>query len=101
MKKIIIVLVIIILVAVIGGIVLLLKINNPSENQLETACKKSGGIVEISNCCMLVSDFPNNCAIGACGCSPEHSHEVKTCTCPDEWCWNGTKCQKAREEGLY
>ena len=32
-------------------------------------------------CCQSASDFPNNCLIGACGCSPDNSHSVKVCDC--------------------
>jgi hypothetical protein len=33
-------------------------------------------------------DFPSTCEIGACGCSPENSHEVRTCECPAGHCYD-------------
>jgi hypothetical protein len=30
--------------------------------------------------------------IGACGCSPEFSHQVKSCECPESKCFDGEKC---------
>ena len=56
------------------------------------ACIDSGGTVKTGMCCLAVSDFPNLCLIGACGCSPENSHEVKTCDCGDGKCFNGETC---------
>lgn len=58
----------------------------------EKACTDSGGTVTTNLCCDSVSDFPNSCNIGACGCSPENSHEVKFCNCGEGKCWNDTKC---------
>ena len=58
----------------------------------EKACVDSGGNVTTSMCCGSVGDFPNTCLIGACGCSPENSHEVKTCDCGPDKCFDGTAC---------
>jgi hypothetical protein len=58
----------------------------------EEACVNSGGTVENSLCCESASDFPNLCLIGACGCSPENSRQIKTCDCGPEKCFNGTEC---------
>jgi hypothetical protein len=60
----------------------------------EQACLNSGGQVSTSLCCQSVDDFPNLCLIGACGCSPENSHQVKVCDCGDEKCFNGNECLK-------
>jgi hypothetical protein len=58
----------------------------------EDPCTKSGGTVSDNLCCGSTSDFPNTCAIGACGCSPSNSHSVKVCVCPSSTCWNGRAC---------
>ncbi|MDD5341439.1 MAG: hypothetical protein PHC97_03330 [Patescibacteria group bacterium] len=58
----------------------------------EQGCLNSGGQVTTSSCCASVGDFPNNCLIGACGCSPTGSHQVKTCGCGTNQCFNGSKC---------
>lgn len=58
----------------------------------EQACLNSGGTISTSQCCALTSDFPNLCAIGACGCSPENSHQVKICDCGQDKCFNGNEC---------
>ena len=62
------------------------------ENGKEQACIASGGNVATSTCCLIVGDFPNTCLTGACGCSPENSHEVKVCECGAGRCFNGTTC---------
>ncbi|PIR72356.1 MAG: hypothetical protein COU42_01690 [Candidatus Nealsonbacteria bacterium CG10_big_fil_rev_8_21_14_0_10_36_24] len=66
----------------------------------EKLCIDSGGTASTSLCCKEVSDFPNLCLIGACGCSPENSHEIKTCDCGEEKCFNGKECvvKEAAEE---
>ena len=56
------------------------------------ACIDSGGAVSTGLCCLSSADFPNNCLIGACGCSPENSHGVKICDCGEGKCWDGEKC---------
>jgi len=58
----------------------------------ELACINSGGTVTTSSCCLAVGDFPDTCGIGACGCAPGDSHEVKTCTCPNGYCFDGNSC---------
>ncbi len=55
-------------------------------------CVSSGGQISTAMCCKSAGDFPNTCAFGACGCSPENSHEVKTCDCGPEKCFDGMKC---------
>jgi hypothetical protein len=69
--------------------------NQPSaggENGKQKACLDSGGTVATSSCCGQTQDFPNNCAIGACGCAPANSHQVKTCNCGVGKCFDGTSC---------
>ena len=58
----------------------------------DQACTNSGGAVGTSLCCASSGDFPNTCLIGACGCSPDNSHSVKVCNCPDGTCFDGTGC---------
>lgn len=58
----------------------------------EKSCLNSGGKISTSLCCKSVADFPNLCLIGACGCSPENSHEVKICDCGEDKCFDGEKC---------
>jgi len=55
-------------------------------------CLNSGGTVISSQCCLTANDFPNNCLIGACGCSPDNNHQVKVCQCPADQCWDGSSC---------
>lgn len=61
----------------------------------ETGCVESGGTVGTALCCAAVSYFPDTCAIGACGCAPEDSHEVMVCNCAESDCFNGTRCVPA------
>ena len=56
------------------------------------ACIDSGGIITTALCCESAGDFPGDCAIGACGCAPEYSHEVKVCNCGEGKCFDGKKC---------
>ncbi len=65
-------------------------VENPSAR--EQACVESGGAVGTASCCQSAEDFPDNCAIGACGCAPEYSHEVKFCGCGEGKCFDGKKC---------
>jgi membrane-bound inhibitor of C-type lysozyme len=61
----------------------------------EKSCLNSGGAVTTASCCQTASDFPNTCLIGACGCSPDNSKEIKTCNCGTDKCFNGEKCASA------
>jgi hypothetical protein len=63
-----------------------------SNSKNDAGCTFSGGVVKDSLCCNSASDFPNTCLIGACGCSPEFSHHVKGCECPEGKCFDGEKC---------
>ncbi|MEM5778178.1 MAG: hypothetical protein QXD43_00285 [Candidatus Aenigmatarchaeota archaeon] len=81
-------------VAIIGAICVFTP-----EKQLslkEQACISSGGVVKTMHCCKYVSDFPNTCLLGGCGCALENSHEVKYCDCgdPRKKCWDGNICVK-------
>ena len=58
----------------------------------EYNCTHSGGTVETVFCCVSAGNFPNLCAIGACGCPPDSSHEISTCNCGNNKCYNGNKC---------
>jgi hypothetical protein len=66
--------------------------DTPADGDAADPCTASGGTVSTALCCASASDFPNNCATGACGCAPSSSHEVKVCNCPSPQCWNGTAC---------
>ncbi|MCX6776199.1 MAG: serpin family protein [Candidatus Micrarchaeota archaeon] len=57
----------------------------------ENQCRMGGGNVTTHLCCNSVGDFPNTCLIGACGCSPSNSHEVKACDCGEGRCWDSDK----------
>jgi len=67
-----------------------------SKNKAQ-ACIDSGGIVSSNLCCESAGDFPGSCAIGACGCAPEYSREVRVCDCGEDKCFDGFKCT-TREE---
>ncbi|MFH1234592.1 MAG: hypothetical protein V1493_03180, partial [Candidatus Diapherotrites archaeon] len=58
----------------------------------EAACTESGGTAITSLCCTSTGDFPNSCLLGACGCGPGDSHEVETCDCGENKCFNGKEC---------
>lgn len=60
---------------------------------LNEPCTAGGATVGMLLCCNATGDFPNLCAIGACGCAPNSSHMVRVCVCPGQKCWNGTTCQ--------
>ncbi len=69
-------------------------------NATAEMCIAAGGTVSTSMCCGAVSDFPNTCLIGGCGCAPDYSHNVSTCVCPDGKCWDGEKCTDFNPEGV-
>ena len=62
------------------------------KSDVNKACTDSGGVVKTAMCCNSASDYPNTCLIGACGCSPDNSHEVKTCDCGEGKCFDGSSC---------
>jgi hypothetical protein len=62
------------------------------QTKKEQTCVLSGGSIKTSLCCNLTGDFPNSCLIGACGCSPANSHQVKNCDCGEGKCFNGHIC---------
>ncbi len=65
--------------------------------QMKTpACSLSGGTITTSLCCKATGDFPNTCLIGACGCSPDNSHEVKVCDCGADKCFDGSRCKNIK-----
>lgn len=61
---------------------------------LAEACVATGGTVGTASCCLGVGDFTNTCVIGGCGCSPDNSHEVQVCNCPEGTCWDGSACRR-------
>lgn len=70
--------------------------NQPSaggENGKQKTCLDSGGTVGTGTCCQSSGDFPNSCLIGACGCAPANSHQVKTCNCGAGKCFDGNACK--------
>jgi hypothetical protein len=98
-------LVIVIILAIIVGVGALWYVNRPEKSYKpveiqkteeksaqELGCLNSGGTVSVSSCCKSSNDFPNSCLIGACGCSPTDSHQVKTCDCGEGKCFDGEKC---------
>jgi hypothetical protein len=82
--------IIVALVIIVTGCWIYLSVNK------ELVCSLSGGTVATSLCCKTTADFPNTCLIGACGCSPEYSHEVKVCDCGMDKCFNGIRCKNAK-----
>jgi hypothetical protein len=80
----------IVMLTVLG--VFLLSCCVEEEASKEKACIDSGGRVSAGMCCGSVDDFPNLCTVGACGCSPDSSHEVKVCECGEGRCFNGSVC---------
>ena len=99
--------IIIILVAVVGGIswwtlnhiFIEGPLIEPEKTEEEQRCINSGGTVSTSVCCKLSGDFPNSCLIGACGCSPDNSHQVKVCDCGIDKCFDGAKCVSQETDG--
>jgi len=78
---------------VIAGAGCLLYQTKPEElSEAEKSCLNAGGQVSSSSCCKSTGDFPNLCLIGACGCSPAESSEVKTCDCGQGKCFDGKEC---------
>ncbi len=58
----------------------------------EQGCLTSGGTVTTAMCCAATGDFPDTCAVGACGCPPDGSHQVRVCDCGAGNCFDGTGC---------
>jgi len=70
----------------------------PIVDPMGQACVDSGGVVGTGLCCQSADDFPNTCLIGACGCAPASSKQVKTCDCGEGKCWDGSACVAMEEE---
>ena len=67
--------------------------NQPSnQSPLEQSCRASGGTIGTQLCCGSALDFPNTCAIGSCGCSPQNSKETDVCNCGEGKCFDGNSC---------
>jgi hypothetical protein len=115
MKPLLIIGIALLVIAILGGIYLnffmypigneetnLSEINNITENQsalqvIEQSCISSGGNITNQLCCQSSGDFPNTCLIGACGCAPSSSHEVKVCVCPEGECFDGNQCTQQQQ----
>jgi len=72
--------------------------SNQTQLTKENACTDSGGTVTTMLCCGSVGDFPDTCLIGACGCSPDNSHQVKACNCGEGKCWDDSKSRCVTQE---
>jgi hypothetical protein len=90
--------ILVVLCIVVAGVFLLPALGQggvpPGLSAAEQGCLASGGTVGESVCCASIMGFPNTCVVGACACSAEFSHAVKTCNCPGGTCFNGTACTK-------
>jgi hypothetical protein len=64
----------------------------PEVKNDEKNCIGSGGILTTGWCCKSVSNFPNMCGVGSCGCSLDNSHEVRLCNCGEGKCFDGSRC---------
>lgn len=80
------------LLVVIAVLVFTYSQIKPPLSEKERACINSGGTVRMSLCCKATSNFPNLCLTGPCTCSPENSHQVKICDCPEGKCLDGDTC---------
>jgi len=58
----------------------------------EQGCLTSAGTVTSATCCASTGDFPDTCAIGACGCAPGASQSVRVCECAAGSCFEGSGC---------
>lgn len=67
--------------------------------QVEASCTGSGGTVSAAPCCLSAGDFPDTCAIGACGCGPGNTHSVKFCQCGEGNCFDGNSCVPLQQPG--
>lgn len=69
-------------------------------SEKEWDCINSEGNIVMASCCKGTGDLPNTCLIGACGCSPENSGQVKTCDCGPERCFDGNQCVMPMVDGF-
>jgi hypothetical protein len=67
-------------------------LNGCALSPAEQGCLDSGGRVASAMCCAGTGDFPDTCAVGACGCSPDASRAVRVCTCGAGSCFDGSGC---------
>ena len=58
----------------------------------DRGCTETGGTIVTLQCCQSAPDFPNTCAIGACGCNPADSVPRQVCQCHGNECFDGERC---------
>jgi hypothetical protein len=54
----------------------------------QQGCLSSGGTVTTASCCAGAPAFPDTCTIGSCGCSPQNSVQVDSCSCGANQCFD-------------
>jgi hypothetical protein len=67
-------------------------LNGCGVSPAEQGCLTSDGTVTTAMCCASTGDFPDTCAIGVCGCTPDASHAVRVCSCAAGSCFDGGGC---------
>jgi len=84
------------IILILTGVLVIYNYKNkkqlPAEQIAFKNCLESGGQPTSASCCLSVSHFPNTCLIGACGCSPENSHQIQICDCGSDKCFDGQYC---------
>jgi hypothetical protein len=55
---------------------------------LAALCTATGGQLTTQMCCASLTEYPDTCAIGACGCGPTSSHSIPVCACPTGGCFS-------------
>jgi hypothetical protein len=51
-------------------------------------CISTGGTVSTASCCQATGDYPNTCSTGPCSCAPQYSHDVVSCACLGNQCFD-------------
>jgi|GEM_PF-2412084 len=96
------------MIFIAGGVFLVFQFQKTEDSEkptdIEQTCLDSGGTISTALCCKSTGDFPDDCAIGACGCAPEYSHQVKVCDCGEGNCFDGVRCvdfeEHLKERGI-
>jgi len=73
---------------------------SPDAQALALLCSSTGGQVKSQSCCGTVSDFPDSCMGGACGCAPQSSHTVTICECQTGSCFTPATGCGPRSSGV-
>jgi hypothetical protein len=65
------------------------------DSSLVSACTQSGGSIVTRRACLSAGAYAQSCLVGNYGCGETGSHNIRTCKCAADSCWDGKTCKKS------